>query len=105
MGRSVGEEKKAQKKKKKKKIWRSLELRGLVPQHIPQHNICGAWKRQDEVIKSTWRHWGKEKLNSNVNSEKKDDKTLTVLQIKVTMFFKLFVITFFILRGFFFLKT
>ena len=83
LGQSVGKE-----KKNKLKIWRSLELDGLV--HVPENNICGAWKRQDEVTKSTWQHWGKERstswLNSNMNSEKKDDKTLTVLQIKVTMF-------------------
>ena len=50
LGQSVGKE-----KKNKLKIWRSLELDGLV--HVPENNICGAWKRQDEVTKSTWQHW------------------------------------------------
>ena len=39
--------------KEKEFLWRrSLELGDPVP----QHDICGAWKRQDEERKSAWRH-------------------------------------------------
>ena len=72
LGWSVGKEKKSQK---------NLELGCLVP----QHNIRGAWKQQDKATKSAWQHWGKER-SMCMNSKKKDVKTLTVLQIKVTMF-------------------
>ena len=68
LGRSVGKE-----KKKKQKNWkRSLELGGPVS----QRNNRGAWKQQDVVIKSTWRHWRKEKSTSWLNSNESSDKRM-----------------------------
>ena len=58
VGRSVG-------KIKPKKKWRSLELGGLVPQHNNMQSL--------EMAKTLLKR-------------KKDDKTSTVLQSKLTMF-------------------
>ena len=65
LGLSVGNSKKKKAKKKKRKWKRSLELGGLV--HAEPGNDKDMVKRKRE-------------------QRKKDDKTLTVLQSKLTMF-------------------
>ena len=62
LGRSVGKENKNK---------RSLELGGPAP----QHNICGAWKQQGVVTKSTSRQWRKKKVDVVVKIKREQEKT------------------------------